>query len=294
MVEIIFTKGLPGSGKSTWSLKYCQDNHGWVRINRDDLRLMRGTYWIPEQEGLITAWEREMVKLALLGGFNVIVDAMNINIKYCLAWTKYIHELMRDYNLDIKVSEKVFDTPLNICIERDAQRPKDRRVGAKIIREQYYKNLANVEPVVYNASLPHAIIVDIDGTVAINWGRDHYDYKTVGKDLPNQKVIDIIEIYLRTYNREVVFMSGRDDICIIDTCQWIQKYIPGLTPQNHTLIMRKTGDRRADNIVKRELFESRVRGKYNIDFVLDDRNQVVDMWRNELKLTCLQVAEGDF
>jgi hypothetical protein len=58
--------------------------------------------------------------------------------------------------------------------------------------------------------------------------------------------------------------------------------------------MRKTGDRRADNIVKRELFEARVRNKYNIDFVLDDRNQVVDMWRNELKLTCLQVAEGDF
>ena len=28
--------------------------------------------------------------------------------------------------------------------------------------------------------------------------------------------------------------------------------------------------------------------------VFDDRNQVVDMWRNELKLTCFQVAEGNF
>jgi hypothetical protein len=28
--------------------------------------------------------------------------------------------------------------------------------------------------------------------------------------------------------------------------------------------------------------------------VLDDRNQVVDMWRNDLGLTCLQVDWGDF
>ena len=34
--------------------------------------------------------------------------------------------------------------------------------------------------------------------------------------------------------------------------------------------------------------------KPNILFVMDDRDQVVSMWRNELGLTCFQVAEGDF
>ena len=33
--------------------------------------------------------------------------------------------------------------------------------------------------------------------------------------------------------------------------------------------------------------------KYNVHFVLDDRQQVVDMWRS-LGLTVFQVAEGDF
>ena len=34
--------------------------------------------------------------------------------------------------------------------------------------------------------------------------------------------------------------------------------------------------------------------EYDVAGVLDDRDQVVKMWRNELGLTCLQVAEGNF
>jgi hypothetical protein len=50
---------------------------------------------------------------------------------------------------------------------------------------------------------------------------------------------------------------------------------------------------RKDAIVKRELFDAHVRGTWNVNFVLDDRQQVVDMWRG-LGLVCLQVAPGDF
>ena len=42
-----------------------------------------------------------------------------------------------------------------------------------------------------------------------------------------------------------------------------------------------------------EIFENDIRPYYNIDYVLDDRNQVVEMWRS-IGLTCLQVAEGNF
>ena len=45
--------------------------------------------------------------------------------------------------------------------------------------------------------------------------------------------------------------------------------------------------------IKREIFENYIRDYYNIQFVLDDRNQVVEMWRS-LGLKCLQVQEGDF
>jgi hypothetical protein len=58
--------------------------------------------------------------------------------------------------------------------------------------------------------------------------------------------------------------------------------------------MRITSDNRKDSIIKKEIFAEHIQDKYYIEFVLDDRNQVVDMWRNELKLPCFQVYYGDF
>ncbi len=34
-----------------------------------------------------------------------------------------------------------------------------------------------------------------------------------------------------------------------------------------------------DEVVKEEIFNENIRGNYNVRFVLDDRNKVVDMWR---------------
>jgi hypothetical protein len=58
--------------------------------------------------------------------------------------------------------------------------------------------------------------------------------------------------------------------------------------------MRDTGDTRKDSVLKKELYEAHVKGHYFVNFVLDDRNQVVDIWRLELGLPCLQVNYGDF
>jgi hypothetical protein len=60
------------------------------------------------------------------------------------------------------------------------------------------------------------------------------------------------------------------------------------------LIMRAAGDFRKDAIIKKEIFSNYVEGKYFVELVLDDRNQVVDLWRNDLQLPCFQVFYGDF
>lgn len=72
-----------------------------------------------------------------------------------------------------------------------------------------------------------------------------------------------------------------------------EKWLRGNDITYGMLLMRPEGDIRKDSIVKREIFENYIRDYYNIQFVLDDRNQVVEMWRS-LGLKCLQVAEGDF
>jgi hypothetical protein len=59
------------------------------------------------------------------------------------------------------------------------------------------------------------------------------------------------------------------------------------------LHMRAHGDNRPDHVVKRELYRRRIKSRYKVTAVLDDRMKVVRMWRG-LGLTVLQVADGDF
>ena len=58
-------------------------------------------------------------------------------------------------------------------------------------------------------------------------------------------------------------------------------------------LMRSEKDMRKDSIVKEEIYRAHLEGKYDIEVVLDDRNDVVDLWRS-LGLRCIQVAPGNF
>ena len=85
-------------------------------------------------------------------------------------------------------------------------------------------------------------------------------------------------------------MSGRDEAARRPTTNWL------VYNRIHydALFMRTAGDARKDSVVKKVLYEAHVKGQYFVKFVLDDRNQVVDLWRLELGLPCLQVNYGDF
>ncbi len=141
-------------------------------------------------------------------------------------------------------------------------------------------------------NLPHAVICDVDGTVALRGDRGPYDYSTVHLDLPNKPIIEVVHRLVGDH-REIIFVSGREDSWYDQTCAWLQKHLGICFSEAVTLYMRKTGDNRKDAIVKREIYETHIKDKYQVDYVLDDRNQVVEMWRS-LGLTCLQVADGDF
>lgn len=135
-----------------------------------------------------------------------------------------------------------------------------------------------------------AIIVDVDGTVALHFNRSPFDWSRVGEDVPNRHVIHIVEAVANT-GVDVIFCSGRSDICRSATERWLAENIPGINPA--ALFMRSDGDYRPDHVIKAEIFERDIRPQYNIVAVFDDRDQVVEMWRS-LGLTCLQVAPGNF
>ncbi|MFG6197702.1 hypothetical protein [Nonomuraea sp. JJY05] len=140
-----------------------------------------------------------------------------------------------------------------------------------------------------DAGLPVAALVDVDGTLAERGDRSPYDWARVGEDTPNRPVIETVRaLYHRGYR--IVVMSGRSDECRAATAAWLNAHLG--VPWDH-LLMRAAGDYRKDAEVKTELYETRLRGRYDVRVVLDDRRQVVDAWR-DLGLTVFQVAPGDF
>jgi hypothetical protein len=138
---------------------------------------------------------------------------------------------------------------------------------------------------------PSAVIVDIDGTLAHKApGRDIYDLTRVHEDSPHLPVVEAVEA-ARASGARIIFCSGREDTSRAATERWLELHVDRTADE--PLYMRAADDKRRDSIVKRELFDAHIRHEYDVRYVLDDRNQVVEMWRS-LGLTCFQVAEGDF
>lgn len=283
---IWFLKGLPASGKSGWATSHV--NESTIRLNKDDFRLMMGAKYSDDKEKAVLAGLRAAGVAALESGLAIIVDDTNFASKHRNFWEALAKQ--KNYNM----IEVYFDTPVDVCVERDMTRGS-KSVGSKVITEMYHKFINNqelssvVKYRVQDSELDLALIVDIDGTLAFMNGRNPYDDTKVGTDLPNQPVVDLINTLGTRFHR-VLIMSGRQDSCREATENWLKEHLAC----EFKLFMRKSGDFRKDATIKRELFEEYIDGQYYIDFVFDDRNQVVDMWRKELNLPCLQVNYGDF
>lgn len=135
------------------------------------------------------------------------------------------------------------------------------------------------------------VICDIDGTVAIHEGRrDHFEWALVANDLYNEPICDLVEMIMQS-GVLVIFVSGREETCRDSTLDWLTNRWAGV--EHEHLFMRAEGDYRADTIVKREIYERDIAPRFDVQFVIDDRDSVVEMWR-AIGLTCLQVAKGDF
>ena len=279
MIKVFLTKGLPASGKSTWAKKLIAESpNSYKRINKDDLRAMLDdSKHSNDSEKFILQVRDAMILMAIEKGKHAIIDDTNLAPKH----EARIRELIKG-KAELIIQDFT-DVPLETCIERDLKRTAS--VGEKVIRGMHKQFLIQVETYTENAELPKAIIVDIDGTLAKMNGRSPFEWNKVKEDACNGVVKGLVNAYTET----VIVFSGRDGICKQDTIDWLKaneiKYAE--------LFMRGEGNNEKDAIIKRRMFEQNIRGKYFVEYVLDDRNQVVEMWRN-MGLTCLQVADGDF
>lgn len=290
MPTLTMTKGLPGSGKTTWALAVVDKSKGRTkRINKDDLRAMidNGS-WSKHNEKAILGVRDGILGGFLSNGFNVIIDDTNLAPKHeqnlrRLAEAEGAYFIVEDFT----------DVPMEDCVRRDLRRPDS--VGYGVIKDMY-DSFLKPAPIGYNPpeNAQHAIICDIDGTLAHMRDRSPFAWHRVGEDDVDPVVRNLLIRHrsadiMNEHPTEIILLSGRDSVCRSETIRWLRENgIP-----YDKLFMRAPGDNRKDSIVKRELFDKFIADRYNIQFILDDRQQVVDMWR-AMGLKVLQVAEGNF
>lgn len=282
MPKLIMTVGLPASGKTTWAKQLVLDNPGeYKRVNKDDLRSMLDAgHWSKQNEaGIIQA--RDLLVRHFLGmRWNVIVDDTNFAPKHAEALAGIASEYEAEF------IRKDFDTPLAECIKRDAAR--ENPVGKKVIMQMYNQYLKKpYKAPTIDPSLPAAIICDIDGTLAHMGNRSPFDWARVGEDVADESVGEILNALRHTH--VILLVSGRDECCREQTARWL--YHNNISFEG--LFMRPAGNNEDDRIIKKAIYNDHIKGKFNVLFVLDDRDKVVEMWREE-GLKCLQVAPGDF
>jgi len=281
-------QGLPASGKDTFALQEIEKSKGKLkRLNKDILReMIDGGKWSKERERIIINVRNTLTEQWLLEGFDVIITDTNLNPKHIVDLAAIAKKCKSDYT----IVDHFLDISLRECIRRDAGRVNP--VGEKVITDMYFRYIDRKEKYLdkmYPTLEKDVVIVDIDGTVAIHTNRSPYDLTRVKEDLPNLPLFKM----LRSLQREgikIIFVSGREGTkqCAYDTIDWLKPHI-----DDFELFMRQEGDNRKDSIIKEEIYFNHIYDKYNVLFVIDDRDQTVDMWRN-LDLQCWQVNYGSF
>ncbi len=302
MSTLTITRGLPGSGKTYWATAWVADDPDHrARVNRDDLRAMvhDGQFIKGVTEPRIIVVRDSAISALLRKGVDVVCDDTNLPQRTARDLLRLATRAGAAF-----VVEDFTSTPLDLCIQRDAKR--DRPVGERVIRDMHTRYLrgrdlplprpeepadeaGELRPYQPKPGTPRAVLVDIDGTSALMCDRSPFDETRVHEDQPNRPVIDVVRA-LYAAGQEVLFVSGRTDACRDATEKWLAEHVDVPYAALH---MRKAGDRSKDYRVKAEIFDQHIRDAYDVTCVLDDRTQVVDMWR-ALGLTVLQVAPGDF
>ena len=147
------------------------------------------------------------------------------------------------------------------------------------------------------------IIFDLDGTLAdiedrrrlctkdngkMDWDK-FFDPENIKLDKPNQSVIMMAQA-LDAMGYKIAIFSGRSARTEDATKDWLHKQ----DIKFDILKMRPERNFMPDEQLKLKWFVEKFSTlENNVKAVFDDRQKVVDMWR-DIGLTCMQVAPGNF
>ena len=131
----------------------------------------------------------------------------------------------------------------------------------------------------------NAIIVDLDGTLAIINNRGPFEWENVENDNLNRPIAELIAMS-QNHGYKTIILSGRDEASSEKTIKWLN--------QNDIiydkLYLRPSNNQMSNKDYKRMVFINEIQAKYNVLFILEDLPEVVKMWRDDFDLTVFQIT----
>lgn len=293
MKELILYVGPPGSGKSTNALAdFYTNTFNITYINQDK-------HGKEEHKKLFLE--------AISNGQTIILDRMNFSKEQRNRYLIPAKEA--GYKTKIIVFHESFETCFNRCLKRENHETIKTKRDASSALNFFFKKYERVEDneadevirIWPEGEKSSAIICDLDGTLCDIDHRLHFvqkiegagkkDWKGFFNGLSEDKVNDWCRDILHSLqdDNKIVLCSGRPDSHRKQTEEWLKKF--GLHYDN--LFMRSRNDFRSDDVVKEQILDFEILTRFEPYFCIDDRDQVVKMWRKR-GLVCLQCAPGDF
>lgn len=302
-LKLLILRGLPASGKSTYAKELVEK--GWVRVEKDlirlDSRLFKDGVYNHKRgdESLVLKERNRLIREALGSGKNVVSSDTNLNPKHITG----LSAIAREFKAIVEQRD-FLDVPLAELIERDKKR--ENPVGEQVIRRMYHDFVKSMPTFLkHDPSLPYVIVSDLDGTLTTGPNnRSPYDWHKVGQDLPNEGLTLMLDgLALLNHGAPaqhivpLFIFSGRDEVCRPETEEWLErndieyKALYMRRSDHYNVEGDKSSGQAADTLVKAEMIDKYIRGKYNILLWFDDRPQVADMLRDVYGINVAQFGD---
>lgn len=291
-LKVIITKGLPASGKTTYARNWVSaDEQNRVLVEKDQIRTNSelfegGKYSHKRGDESIVLKERDrLIEQALASGKSVVSSDTNLVQKHIAK----ISSIARKYGAEVKMVS-FLDVPLKELLDRDQKR--ENAVGEQVIRRMFHTQVKSMPTFLkYDPELPMVIICDIDGTLTLGpKDRSPYEWHKVGQDDINLGVAHMLDGAKLMDYAEIFIFSGRDGVCKEETEEWLERH----DIEYDLLVMREAGDSRSDVVVKSEMIEEYIRGKYNVLIYFDDRVGVSNMLRDVYGINVAQIGDVNY